>query len=242
MIAAGIIADQDDESFWLKILQVLGGNYTNPAAMLFAEYELYESDKSFSQILNDSWETWSNEMKVAIQIWFFGVSDLIQQNWEQWDYSYEYKLSLQKEQRLKEYVEINGVSGKNQGKDKLVVADSKFLNENGVIDWERYAPNNGFVEGTKVENQVIRSGTIIDRYGDRYGTYASPFGTSYSKRSLPYIENPNAYHKYKVIKNIEGVSIGEIAPAFNQIGGCTQYELPYRIIDLINNGYLEEIL
>lgn len=107
MIAAGIIADQDDESFWQKILQVLGGNYMNPAAMLFAEYELYESDKSFSQILNDSWETWSNEMKVAIQIWFFGVSDLIQQNWEQWDYSASYKLSLYEEQAIKKNIDFS---------------------------------------------------------------------------------------------------------------------------------------
>lgn len=242
MIAEGLLVEQEDDPFWQKFLQWLGGNYMNPAAMLYAEYELYEKDMSFSQILNDSWETWSNEMKVAIQIWFFGVSDLLQQNWEQWDYSYEYKLSLQKEQRLKEYIEINGTNGKNQGKDKLVVADSKFLNESGEVDWERYAPNDGFVEGTKVENQVLNSGTIIDRYGNNSGEYTSPLGTSYSQRSLPYIENPNAYHKYKVIKDIEGASMGEIAPAFDQIGGGTQYKLPNRIIDLINNGYLEEIL
>lgn len=38
------------------------------------------------------------------------------------------------------------------------------------------------------------------------------------------------------------LSMGEIAPAFDQIGGGTQYKLPSSIIYLINNGYLEEIL
>ena len=37
-------------------------------------------------------------------------------------------------------------------------------------------------------------------------------GTPYEQRSLPYIENPNAYHRYEVIKPIENVTMSEIAP------------------------------
>ena len=125
--------------------------------------------------------------------------------------------------------------------DKLIVADKSFLNDNGEIDWDKYAPNGGYVKGTQVNGQTLNTGTIFDRYGNAMGRYASPKGTSYSERSLPYIENQNAYHQYKVLKAIKGVSSGEIASAFNQSGGGIQYELPYSINYLMNNKYIEEI-
>ena len=40
-----------------------------------------------------------------------------------------------------------------------------------------------------------------------------------------YIENPNAYHKYEVLKPIDNVTISEIAPAFEQVEIGIQYEL-----------------
>lgn len=60
-------------------------------------------------------------------------------------------------------------------------------------------------------------------------------------RSLPYYENPNAYHVYRVIKPIENVEAGTIAPAFGEWGGGVQYRLPSKIDKLIKNGYLEEV-
>ena len=82
---------------------------------------------------------------------------------------------------------------------------------------------------------------MIDRYGNPRGSYTSPVGTSYEARALPYIENPNAYHQYRVIKPIENVSMGEIVPAFKQPGGGIQYELPNSVEYLIEKGYLEVI-
>lgn len=63
----------------------------------------------------------------------------------------------------------------------------------------------------------------------------------YENRSLPYIENPYAYHKYQVLKKIDNVTVSEIAPAFGQVGGGIQYELPYNIKNLKNLGYIKEI-
>lgn len=91
------------------------------------------------------------------------------------------------------------------------------------------------------ENQTIPTGTIIDRYGSEYGKYTSPEGVPYEKRALPYIENQNAYHKYKVLKQIDNVTISKIAPAFNEIGGGLQYELPNSIKELKSKKYIEEI-
>ena len=82
------------------------------------------------------------------------------------------------------------------GTDELVVRDSIFLDADGNIDWEKWAPNGGRVPGTIKENQTISSGTIMDRYGSQWGKYTSPVGVPYEQRALPYIENLNAYHKY----------------------------------------------
>lgn len=130
---------------------------------------------------------------------------------------------------------------KSIGTDELVVRDTKFLDADGNIDWEKWAPNGGRVPGTIKENQTIPAGTIIDRYGSQWGKYTSPAGVPYEQRALPYIENPNAYHKYEVLKPIDNVTISEIAPAFEQVGGGIQYELPNNIKKLKELDYIKEI-
>ena len=135
-----------------------------------------------------------------------------------------------------------GKSGsKAIGTDELVVRDTKFLDADGNIDWEKWAPNGERVPGTIKENQTIPAGTIIDRYGSQWGKYTSPAGVPYEQRALPYIENPNAYHKYEVLKPIDNVTISEIAPAFEQVGGGIQYELPNNIKKLKELDYIKEI-
>ena len=139
-------------------------------------------------------------------------------------------------------VTAGGKSGsKAIGIDELVVRDTKFLDADGNIDWEKWAPNGGRVLGTIKENQTIPAGTIIDRYGSQWGKYTSPAGVPYEQRALPYIENLNAYHKYEVLKPIDNVTISEIAPAFEQVGGGIQYELPNNIKKLKELGYIKEI-
>lgn len=132
-------------------------------------------------------------------------------------------------------------SGKAIGTDELVVRDTKFLDADENIDWKKWAPNGGRVPGTIKENQTIPAGTIIDRYGSQWGKYTSPAGVPYEQRALPYIENPNAYHKYEVLKPIDNVTISEIAPAFEQVGGGIQYELPNNIKKLKELDYIKEI-
>ena len=133
------------------------------------------------------------------------------------------------------------MGGLNFYKSQMKVSDTRYLNDDGSVDWDTYAPNNGRVEGTTVENQTISKGTVIDRYGPKYGRYASPKGTGYDSRALPYEQNSWAYHKYVVVKDIPGVTTSEIAPAFGQLGGGIQFELPDRIVDLISNGFLREL-
>lgn len=135
---------------------------------------------------------------------------------------------------LSRYADTQTVS-----KGHLVVRDKKFFDENGHIDWAKYAPNDGFVEGT-IRKETLPVGTLVDRYGDTGGTFVAPVGTPYEMRSLPYIENSAAYHVYRVIKPIPNVYSGEIAAAFGQLGGGTQYKLP-NTIEWFLNEYLEEV-
>lgn len=104
-----------------------------------------------------------------------------------------------------------------------------------------WAPNGGRVPGTIQEGQTLDVGTIIDRYGNPYGKYTSPIGVPYEQRALPYVENPNAYHKYEVLKPIDNVTISQIAEAFEQPGGGMQYELPSIVNKLIKDKFLREI-
>lgn len=135
-----------------------------------------------------------------------------------------------------------GVTGGASFKpDELVVRDSKFLNADGDVDWETWAPNNGRVPDTEIEGQTLDVGILIDRYENPYGKYTSPVGVPYEQRSLPHFENPDAYHKYEVLKSINDVTISQISEAFEQPGGGVQYELPSSVNQLIKDGFLKEI-
>lgn len=145
---------------------------------------------------------------------------------------------------------LSGLSGVISGgitgsyihsKSQLQVSNPKFLNQDGKIDWDTYAPNNGRVDGSVLENQTLKQGIIIDRYGSKYGNYTAPVDTPFELRSLPYDDNTWAYHKYKVVKDIDGVTLSEIASAFDQSGEGLQFELPDSVKNLVKEGYLKEI-
>ena len=103
-----------------------------------------------------------------------------------------------------------------------------------------YPLNDGFVG--EPEKVTLKAGKIlVDRYGEETGTFLSPVGTSLEMRALPRCTREDStYHKYEVIKSIDGVLMGETAPWFNQSGGGLQYKLPGRIMYL--KEFLKEVL
>lgn len=123
----------------------------------------------------------------------------------------------------------------------MPVRDAKYLNEEGLPDWEKWAPNNGRVPGTVRENQTLTKGTIFDRYGGTDGNYAAPAGIPFEQRGLPGKWKPSAYHKYKVLKPIDNVTISQVAEAFEMPGGGMQYELPSKIEKLLVDGFIKEV-
>lgn len=104
-------------------------------------------------------------------------------------------------------------------------------------------PNRGFAG--KTTQKTLQPGEVIGRSGSEYGKYASPLTkgermAKYDGISLPYMMNPFAYHRYRVLKPFD-VEAGTAAPYFGRGGGGQQYLFSMTIRKLIENGYIQEI-
>lgn len=91
-----------------------------------------------------------------------------------------------------------------RGEDNAdLIPRPETLNDQGRIDWSQ-APNDGFTldaDGNAIRfDHVPQVGDRFDRYGPPDGRFVSPIPEdgpfSYDSRSLPYTENPAAYHEY----------------------------------------------
>lgn len=100
-------------------------------------------------------------------------------------------------------------------KYKNVYDNPKYYNqETGALSWP---PNNGFVKGTE-KVDILKPGTIIDRYGEPTGEFLAPMGDSYPSRALAPHSETSKHYVYEVIEDLE-ITSGEIAPWFDQPGG-----------------------
>jgi len=128
-------------------------------------------------------------------------------------------------------------------KHKQIYDNPKYYNqETGVINWPL---NDGF-EGSSV-SAILEKDMYVDRYGGPQGSFLSPEGTPYGKRSLALHSDKADYYVYEVLRPIE-VSSGKISPWFGREGGGIQYikygekGKPYTINELIDEGYIKLIL
>jgi 6-pyruvoyl-tetrahydropterin synthase len=89
--------------------------------------------------------------------------------------------------------------------DIQIPRSSDVLTPDGSINWS-LAPEGGYVLGDNgkaiKEIFIPEVGGTIDRYGPPNGRYTSPVNDGvpyhYDQRSLPYVEDPNVYHQYKI--------------------------------------------
>jgi peptidoglycan hydrolase-like protein with peptidoglycan-binding domain len=109
----------------------------------------------------------------------------------------------------------------------------EWLDKSGNPKWP---PNNG---ATGPEKPVIlKTGTLIDRYGGGGGSFASRPAASYAQRSLPYDPTSVPYQQYEVLKPLPAME-GESAPWFDQPGGAPQYRFDKSLRDLVDEGFLK---
>lgn len=156
---------------------------------------------------------WSEQIKVAMNLWLFGMSESFARYCAEYDYTEGYKLSLYEEQTLRKI--------------------SNYIDSNGNIIWP---PNDGF--DSTPNNITLEPGTRLDRYGNNSGNFVAPQGTPYSQRSLFPTSEHLSYKVFEVVKPINNVLSGRAVPWFNEIGGGIQYKLPLSIQELIDSGYI----
>ena len=113
--------------------------------------------------------------------------------------------------------------------------EDRFYSDDGA---PIYPLNDGAVGNVKVITLKAGAG-LVDRYGRSSGRYLSPEGTPIEQSSLSKDAKKQTYHVYKIIRDIENVEEGLIAPWFNEPGGGIQYRLPKTIDEL--SGYLKEV-
>lgn len=135
------------------------------------------------------------------------------------------------------------------------------------IDWSPIAETRGCEPGSAEYDMILYKGSCVDRYGSDSGQYLGPCGSSYTERSIPYIQadskceqdyeqvyrtkmHPlNNYHQYEVQKPIR-VKACHAAPFCGHVGGSEQYRIasisdnfdksPPTIRKLVEMGYLRE--
>jgi len=109
-----------------------------------------------------------------------------------------------------------------------------------------WPPNRGAVNLIII---TLKKGVLIDRYGgytdasgafQDKGTFVSPKGVPFPMRALPDNTLSKPYKIYKILKPIPKVREGKIIPWFGKPGLGIQYEVPYPINDLKQQGYIEE--
>lgn len=98
-------------------------------------------------------------------------------------------------------------------------------------------PEGGTAEG---EPEVLKAGTVIDRFGSPRGRVFSAEGTAFARRSLPPEHLANGYRRYRVAKELP-VWRAVSAPWFGQPGGGERYRTTYSAIELVALGYLEDL-
>jgi hypothetical protein len=118
-------------------------------------------------------------------------------------------------------------------------------------DSYHYPDEHGFVlknSGKPIlGNTTLPVGRKVDRFGGEGGNYFSPLGAPYIERALPpyNLDNfdgdyPNNYHVYEVTKELP-VTLGPVAPWFEQPGMGTQFTHPLNMSDLVDMKYLRRL-
>ncbi|MFO0652308.1 MAG: glycohydrolase toxin TNT-related protein [Polyangiales bacterium] len=117
---------------------------------------------------------------------------------------------------------------------------SKYKKPDGSWDW----PGNKGFDGVP-KDDVLKPGSVIDRFGGNNGSYFSPPGTPFEARALSPDSLTAPYRSFEVLRPLP-VQSGGIAPAFGMPGGGTQFLTGPKLGDLLNpaqpgGAFLREI-
>jgi hypothetical protein len=128
--------------------------------------------------------------------------------------------------------------------DRFLEGLRKLMKGDPRVEQVAWPANQGFVfDETNVcdaRHVWIEAGTELDRFGSKYGVFFGKKGEAFSHRSMRPLDGPINYTVYVVVERLPMI-VGEIAPAFGQPGGGTQFIASRPVIDLINGGFIKEV-
>ena len=100
---------------------------------------------------------------------------------------------------------------------QIPVRSRSFVDAQGKIKWPPKGTDGFVVDsvGNPITEQAnLKAGQVIDRFGSNGGRFASPVDNGeklpFNTRGLPYPEDYQVYHQYKIVKdiNLENVKAG----------------------------------
>ena len=117
---------------------------------------------------------------------------------------------MKPEEKVSAMKQVYGSVPEGCAKNIYVPADAKFLNESKPFDTEgraRYDWKGDLGFEGETEACTLKSGQVVDRYGDENGAYVCEVKNGvpqdYDSRALPYEENPEMYHQYEIVKDMD---------------------------------------
>ena len=102
------------------------------------EYQNYKSGTSFAELMAQSYTSWADSIKFFMGIWAFGISAERCKSLSKWDYTDEYKLSLEEEQiagKINEYKKLGKTTSIRSANETNV-----WLKEHGDFEKPPYDP------------------------------------------------------------------------------------------------------
>ena len=105
----------------------------------------------------------------------------------------------------------------------------------GHVVWPQ---NDGFAPATLPV--TIQAGALLDRFGDRAGTFLSPKGTGFRERALPYECRGYAYTTYRVVQPLPAL-LGTATPWFGEPGGGVQVKTTLCVNQLLAAGVIQVV-
>jgi len=105
-------------------------------------------------------------------------------------------------------------------KYKAVFDNPKYFDQlTGEIHWPE---NDGFKDGTVINEALINKGTIFKRYGKNNGEFLGNAVDSFNTRALSPYSDGAEIHYYKLLEDYT-MTRGEVAPWFGSPGGAEQF-------------------
>lgn len=199
----------------------------SPWVVWLAEYELMSDGKSFEQMTEYAYQEWCNTNKLFITILAFDCADELCRQMAKWDYTPEYKLSLEQEKTLSNTKRIR--PGTLSEKQKVQDIKDKYnagKKRNGAYSY-------GNIGGEEINLECIsgkNGGANFTKVDSSLYNYTGINGNDYMYHTEQDIIE-HLYNAYKNNKNVTGsitiISEREICANCSSIISQFEQDFPY---------------